>query len=61
MTFFSFSFPRRPWDTCREVPVIEDEQTPWKLIKLLKFITLFVVAVIVFGLALCSKVCSFKN
>ncbi|XP_073339235.1 chitin synthase chs-1-like [Pagrus major] len=49
------SFPKRTWDTCREVPVIEDEQTPWKMIKLLKFITLCVVAVIVFGLALCSK------
>uniref|UniRef100_UPI0037E97134 chitin synthase chs-2-like n=1 Tax=Semicossyphus pulcher TaxID=241346 RepID=UPI0037E97134 len=47
--------PKRPWDTCREVPVIEDEQTPWKMIKLLKIITLFFVAVIVFGLALCSK------
>ncbi|XP_040909387.1 chitin synthase chs-1-like [Toxotes jaculatrix] len=47
--------PKRPWDTCREVPVIEDEQTPWKLIKLLKIISLFVVAVIVFGFAICSK------
>uniref|UniRef100_A0A672FU87 chitin synthase n=1 Tax=Salarias fasciatus TaxID=181472 RepID=A0A672FU87_SALFA len=37
------------------VPVIEDEQTPWKLLKLLKFISLIVVAVFVFGLALCSK------
>uniref|UniRef100_A0A8D3APK5 chitin synthase n=1 Tax=Scophthalmus maximus TaxID=52904 RepID=A0A8D3APK5_SCOMX len=36
-------------------PVIEDEQTPWKMIKLLKIISLFLVAVIVFGLALCSK------
>ena len=50
---------RRPWDTCQEVPIIEDEQTPWKMIKLLKFITLCVVAGIVFGLALCSKVCYF--
>ncbi|XP_044192391.1 chitin synthase-like [Thunnus albacares] len=47
--------PKRPWDTCREVPVIEDEHTPWKLIKLLKLISLCVVAVLVFGLALCSK------
>ncbi|XP_029299583.1 chitin synthase chs-1-like [Cottoperca gobio] len=47
--------PKRPWDTCREVPFIEDEQTPWKMIKLLKFISLCVVAVAVFGLALCSK------
>ncbi|XP_035476930.2 chitin synthase chs-1-like [Scophthalmus maximus] len=45
----------KAWDTCREVPVIEDEQTPWKMIKLLKIISLFLVAVIVFGLALCSK------
>ncbi|KAM6974307.1 uncharacterized protein LKV04_015945 [Tautogolabrus adspersus] len=45
----------RPWDTCREVPVIEDEQTPWKMIKLLRVITLCLVALIVFGLALCSK------
>ncbi|XP_070840858.1 chitin synthase chs-2-like [Chaetodon trifascialis] len=49
------SLPKRLWDTCREVPIIEDELTPWKMIKLLKIITLFVVAVIVFGLALCSK------
>ncbi|KAM8766238.1 chitin synthase chs-2-like [Acanthopagrus schlegelii] len=47
--------PKRPWDTCQEVPIIDDEQTPWKMIKLLKFITLCVVAGIVFGLALCSK------
>ncbi|XP_056254592.1 chitin synthase chs-1-like [Seriola aureovittata] len=46
---------KRPWDTCREVPIIEDEQTPWKLIKLLKIICLFLVALIVFGLAVCSK------
>ncbi|XP_075305454.1 chitin synthase chs-2-like [Odontesthes bonariensis] len=46
---------KRPWDTCREVPVIEDERTPWKMIKLLRILTLFVVAIIVFGLALCSK------
>ncbi|XP_060915616.1 chitin synthase chs-2-like [Labrus mixtus] len=49
------NMPKRPWDTCREVPVIEDEQTPWKMIKLLKIITLIVIAIIVFGLALCSK------
>lgn len=47
--------PKRPWDTCQEVPVIEDERTPWKLIKLLKIITLTLVALFVFGLALCSK------
>ncbi|XP_043993752.1 chitin synthase chs-2-like [Gambusia affinis] len=46
---------KRPWDTCREVPVIEDEHTPWKLLKLLKIIALFAVAIIVFGLAICSK------
>uniref|UniRef100_A0A3B4AAD2 chitin synthase n=1 Tax=Periophthalmus magnuspinnatus TaxID=409849 RepID=A0A3B4AAD2_9GOBI len=45
----------RPWDTAREVPIIEDENTPWKLIKLLRLVTLCAVAVIVFGLALCSK------
>ncbi|XP_068431605.1 chitin synthase chs-2-like [Clinocottus analis] len=44
-----------PWDTCREVPAIEDEHTPWKMIKLLKVISLCFVAVVVFGLALCSK------
>ncbi|XP_070778289.1 chitin synthase chs-1-like [Enoplosus armatus] len=49
------SLPKRLWDSCREVPIIEDEQTPWKMIKLLKTISLSVVAVIVFGLALCSK------
>ncbi|XP_065326137.1 chitin synthase chs-1-like [Pelmatolapia mariae] len=47
--------PKRPWDTCQEVPIIEDEQTPWKMIKLLKMISLFAVAFIVFGSALCSK------
>ncbi|XP_019206504.1 chitin synthase chs-2 [Oreochromis niloticus] len=47
--------PKRPWDICQEVPIIEDEQTPWKMIKLLKIISLFAVAVIVFGSALCSK------
>ncbi|XP_063754476.1 chitin synthase chs-1-like [Eleginops maclovinus] len=47
--------PKRPWDTAREVPDIEDIQTPWKMIKILKFITLCVVALSVFGLALCSK------
>ncbi|XP_062291365.1 chitin synthase chs-2-like [Scomber scombrus] len=47
--------PKRSWDTCREVPVIEDEQTPWKLIKLLKLISLCVVGVLVFGLAISSK------
>ncbi|XP_047238763.1 chitin synthase chs-2-like [Girardinichthys multiradiatus] len=46
---------KRPWDTCREVPLIEEVHTPWKLIKLLKIIALFAVAVIVFGLAICSK------
>ncbi|XP_014845244.1 PREDICTED: uncharacterized protein LOC106919422 [Poecilia mexicana] len=51
---------KRPWDTCREVPVIEDEHTPWKLLKLLKTITLFAVALTVFGLAICSKVLFFE-
>ncbi|CAG5888914.1 unnamed protein product [Menidia menidia] len=46
---------KRPWDTCREVPVIEDAQTPWKMIKLLRIISLIAVAIFVFGLALCSK------
>ncbi|XP_008295149.1 uncharacterized protein LOC103368524 [Stegastes partitus] len=49
------SLPKRPWDTCREVPIIEDEQTPWKMIKLLRVIALCVVALFVFGLAFCSK------
>ncbi|XP_034561272.1 chitin synthase chs-2-like [Notolabrus celidotus] len=47
--------PKRPWDTCREVPIIEDEQTPWKMIKLLRTICLLLTAIVVFGLALCSK------
>lgn len=47
---------RRLWDTAREVPDIEDQQTPWKMIKLLKIISMCVVAVFVFGTALCSKV-----
>ncbi|XP_053719412.1 chitin synthase chs-2-like [Synchiropus splendidus] len=51
----SKELPKRPWDTCREVPIIEDEQTPWKLIKLLKTISMCVVGLLVFGLALCSK------
>ncbi|KAG7233856.1 hypothetical protein INR49_006488 [Caranx melampygus] len=45
----------KPWDAAREVPIIEDEQTPWKMIKLLRIISLLLVAIIVFGLALCSK------
>uniref|UniRef100_A0A8C5ETN5 chitin synthase n=1 Tax=Gouania willdenowi TaxID=441366 RepID=A0A8C5ETN5_GOUWI len=45
----------RPWDIAREFPNIEDEHTPWKLLKLLKFISLSIVAIFVFGLALCSK------
>uniref|UniRef100_A0A8D3APD6 chitin synthase n=1 Tax=Scophthalmus maximus TaxID=52904 RepID=A0A8D3APD6_SCOMX len=49
------AMPKRSWDFCREIPVIEDEQTPWKLIKILKFFALCLVAVLVFGLALCSK------
>ncbi|KAG8004850.1 hypothetical protein GBF38_010658, partial [Nibea albiflora] len=49
------SSSRRPWDTCREVPVIQDEVTPWKMVKLLKSISVCLIAVIVFGLALCSK------
>uniref|UniRef100_A0A8C6U1U2 chitin synthase n=1 Tax=Neogobius melanostomus TaxID=47308 RepID=A0A8C6U1U2_9GOBI len=48
-------FPKRPWDTAREMPIIADENTPWKMIKLLRFITLCTVGLIVFGLALCSK------
>uniref|UniRef100_A0AAV2K3M9 chitin synthase n=1 Tax=Knipowitschia caucasica TaxID=637954 RepID=A0AAV2K3M9_KNICA len=47
--------PKRLWDTFQELPVIEDEQTPWKLIKLVRFIVLCVVALLVFGLSLCSK------
>ncbi|XP_075968855.1 chitin synthase chs-2-like [Anarhichas minor] len=47
--------PSKPWDTCQEVPAVEDEHTPWKMIKLLKIISMCVVAVFVFGLALCSK------
>ncbi|XP_074470442.1 chitin synthase-like [Sebastes fasciatus] len=50
------NLPKRPWDACREVPTIEDEQTPWKMLKLLKAISLLVVGVSVFGLALSSKV-----
>ncbi|KAK5620645.1 hypothetical protein CRENBAI_021182 [Crenichthys baileyi] len=46
---------KRPWDTCREIPLIEEVHTPWKLIKLLKIIALFAVAIIVFGLVVCSK------
>ncbi|KAA8578480.1 hypothetical protein FQN60_007050 [Etheostoma spectabile] len=46
---------KKPWDTCRETPIIKDEQTPWKIIKLLKIASLAIVAVFVFGLALCSK------
>uniref|UniRef100_A0A3B4BHV9 chitin synthase n=1 Tax=Periophthalmus magnuspinnatus TaxID=409849 RepID=A0A3B4BHV9_9GOBI len=49
-----FYFFRRLWDTFQEIPIIEDEQTPWKLIKLVRFISMCVVALVVFGLALCS-------
>lgn len=48
---------RRPWHTSQEVPLVDDEQTPWKLIKLLKSLTLCVTAILVFGFAICSKVC----
>ncbi|KAK5620643.1 hypothetical protein CRENBAI_021180 [Crenichthys baileyi] len=51
---------KRPWDTFREVPVIEDKHTSWKLIKLLNIISLFAVAIIIFGLAVCSKVLFFE-
>ncbi|CAN9503630.1 unnamed protein product [Ophioblennius macclurei] len=47
--------PKRVWDVCHEIPQIEDDRTPWKLIKLLKFVCQCVIAVAVFGLALCSK------
>nr|XP_040045278.1 chitin synthase chs-2-like [Gasterosteus aculeatus aculeatus] len=49
------NLPKRSWDACREVPPLEDERTPWKMLKLLKVLSLCVVAVLVFGLALCSK------
>ncbi|KAM9823995.1 chitin synthase chs-2-like [Neosynchiropus ocellatus] len=49
------SLPKRPWDIGRIVPVIKDEQTPWKLIRLLRVISLSVVGLLVFGLVLCSK------
>ncbi|KAL6100196.1 uncharacterized protein ACO6RY_01857 [Pungitius sinensis] len=49
------NLPKRPWDTCRQVPPLGDERTPWKMLKLLKVLSLCVVAVLVFGLALCSK------
>ncbi|XP_041867371.1 uncharacterized protein LOC121656446, partial [Melanotaenia boesemani] len=46
---------KKPWDTAREVPIIEDAQTPWKIIKILRTISVSAVAITVFGLALCSK------
>ncbi|KAM9385866.1 uncharacterized protein KZ484_007448 [Pholidichthys leucotaenia] len=46
---------RRPWDTFQQVPIIQDEQTPWKLFRALKIISMIVTAIFIFGLALCSK------
>ncbi|KAM9385868.1 chitin synthase chs-1-like [Pholidichthys leucotaenia] len=45
----------RPWDTFQQVPIIQDEQTPWKLFRALKIISMIVTAIFIFGLALCSK------
>ncbi|XP_055013579.1 uncharacterized protein LOC129410149 [Boleophthalmus pectinirostris] len=47
--------PKRLWDTFQEIPTIKDEQTPWKFIQLVRVFSMCVVAVVVFGLALCSK------
>ncbi|XP_034148233.1 chitin synthase chs-2-like isoform X2 [Esox lucius] len=46
---------RRSWDVCREVPVIKIEQKSTKLVKLLQWITLFIVGLLVFALAIFSK------
>ncbi|KAM9385867.1 uncharacterized protein KZ484_007449 [Pholidichthys leucotaenia] len=46
---------QRPWDTFQQVPIIQDEQTPWKLFRALKIISMIVTAIFIFGLALCSK------
>ncbi|XP_029023432.3 chitin synthase chs-2-like [Betta splendens] len=45
----------RLWDDSGEVRPTEDEQTPWKVLKVLKDVVVCVVAVLVFGLATCSK------
>ncbi|KAM6959199.1 chitin synthase chs-2-like [Aplochiton taeniatus] len=46
---------KRSWNVCKEVPIIQDEQTSWKLLKLLKFFSLLAVSLLVFSLAICSK------
>ncbi|KAJ7987413.1 hypothetical protein DPEC_G00326230 [Dallia pectoralis] len=46
---------RKSWDVCREVPVIQDEQKSKKLEKLLKWVSLFIVGLLVFALAIFSK------
>jgi hypothetical protein len=52
-----FSLPfRRSWDVGKDVPVIQDEQTSRKLVKLLQWLSFFIVALLVFALAIFSKV-----
>ncbi|XP_067276424.1 chitin synthase chs-1-like [Pseudorasbora parva] len=46
---------RRSWDACREVPIIQDEQTPKKRVQCLKWLSCAIVGVLVFVLALLSK------
>ncbi|XP_051580950.1 chitin synthase chs-1-like [Myxocyprinus asiaticus] len=46
---------RDTWDTCREVPIIEDEQKPKKLGTCLKWFSCVIVGLLVFVLTLLSK------
>ncbi|KAJ7987414.1 hypothetical protein DPEC_G00326240 [Dallia pectoralis] len=46
---------RKSWDVCKGVPIIQDEQTSHALVKLLQWITFFLVALFVFAFAILSK------
>ena len=46
----------KPWDTFKERPEIHDGPTPWKYIKILSFLLCCLCGLVVFALALCSKV-----
>ncbi|XP_046875154.1 chitin synthase chs-1-like isoform X1 [Hypomesus transpacificus] len=46
---------RKRWDVCRDVPPVEAQKTPWKLVKVLRLLSIALVAVLVFGLAVGSK------
>ena len=52
---------RKRWDVCRDVPPVEAQKTPWKLVKVLRLLSIALVAVLVFGLAVGSKVGDYSH